>query len=74
MSNDKIPIKNNEGYVDMTAHDALTNVMNQQKQDYADHRHWRLIRTLENVIDLMGYDLLNNIEVMDRKSGRIYKC
>lgn len=72
MCADKVPLRNAEGYLDLTAHDAITNVMN-EKRDEADYRHWRLIKTLTNLIDLMGYDLLSRIEVRDRKSGRTYR-
>jgi hypothetical protein len=73
MSGDKVPLRNEEGYLDLTAHDAMVNVMNEKRMDEADYRHWRLIKTLLNLIDLMGYDLLSRIEVRDRKSGRTYK-
>ena len=74
MSGDKVPIRNDEGYLDLTAHDAIVNVMNEQKRmDEPDYRHYRLIKTLLNLIDLMGYDLLSRIEVRDRKSGRVYR-
>ena len=75
MNDGGIPIRNPEGYLDLTAHDALTNVMREQtaQRDEADQRHYRLIKTLLNMIDLTGYDLLNRIEVRDRESGRIYR-
>lgn len=69
----KVPIKNPEGYVDLTAHDAITNILNLEDRDEADQRHYRLIRSLRNIIDLMDYDLLCRIEVKDRRSGRTYR-
>lgn len=75
MEDNKIPVRNSEGYLDLTAHDALTNVM-QEKQpamDGPDYKHWRLIKTLRNLIDLTGYDLLSRIELRDRESGRTYR-
>ena len=71
---EKLSVKNPEGYVDTTAYIALTNVLRQQQErDGPDQRHYRLIKTLLNAIDLMGYDLLNRIEVRDRDSGRVYR-
>lgn len=70
---DKVPLKNPEGYPDPTAHVAITKVLRETTFDEHDHRHWRLIKTLQNVIDLMDYDLLSRIEVRDRRSGRIYR-
>lgn len=74
MNDDGVPIRNPEGYLDLTAHDALTNVMREQaRRDEPDQRHYRMIKTILNLIDLMGYDLLNRIEVRDRDSGRTYR-
>ena len=71
----EVPLKNPEGYTDYTAYRALKNVMQPETvwRDPPDHRHWRLIKTLMNLIDLMDYDLLNRIELYDRKSGRTYR-
>ena len=74
-----VPLRNSEGYLDHTAYRAISNVMSPQQQwreperDAIDHKHWRLIKTLQNMIDLMGYDLLNRIELYDRQSGRTYR-
>lgn len=65
------PIKNPEGYVDETPHKAIANV-DAQERDGPDMRHYRLIRSLRNIIDLMDYDLIGRIEVRDRRSGRTY--
>lgn len=70
---DKVPLKNPEGYPDPTPHDALNNILKRRVMDEPDYRHWRLIKTLQNVIYLMDYDLLGRIEVRDRRSGRIYR-
>jgi hypothetical protein len=70
-----VPLRNSEGYLDHTAYKAISNVMQpeQRWRDPTDQRHWRLIKTLQNMIDLMGYDLLNRIELYDRQSGRTYR-
>lgn len=33
----------------------------------------RLIKTLKNMIDLAGYDLMARIEIKDRRTGRVYR-
>lgn len=74
MSN-KIPIRNSEGYMDPTTHDALTNVMRDQLAtcEDADARNNRLIKVIKSIVDIAGFDLLSRIEVRDRKTGRVYK-
>jgi len=66
-----IPYRNPEGYVDPTAHKALSSV--QAEQDEADQRCQQLIRALKTMIDLADYDLLARIEIRDRKTGRNYR-
>lgn len=66
-----IPFRNSEGYPDPTAYAAMTPI--QRQQDEADQRLTQLIRTLKNVIDLADFDLLERIEVRDRKTGRVYR-
>ncbi len=71
---DRIPIRNAEGYLDPTAHSALSNVMRaHDRQSEADQRPMQLIRALKGIIDLAGFDLLCRIEVRDRATGKIYK-
>lgn len=62
---------NPEGYADPTARDALEPIQREQLE--ADQRLARLIKTLKSAIDLAGYDLLNRIEVRDRRTGRCYR-
>lgn len=76
MSEDKIPIRNQEGYLDLTAHDALTNVLREQQvaqRDEIDTKTYRLFKMILVMLDLMGYDLLNRIEIRERESGRVYR-
>ena len=64
-----IPKRNPEGYLDLTAHDALSAIQAEE----ADQRTAKLIVTLKNTIELSGFDLLARIEVRDRETGRIYR-
>lgn len=67
----RIPLRNPEGYMDLTTHDALTNVM--RKTEEADLRCNRLIKSIKTVIDLADFDLVARIEVKDRRTGRTYR-
>ncbi len=71
----RVPLRNTEGYMDLTAHDALTNVMRdkQLELDEADLRCNRLIKSIKTVIDLADFDLVARIEVKDRRTGRTYR-
>ena len=63
--------KNAEGYSDPTAHNAITKVMREENEQ--QRRINALIGSLKFFIDLAGFDLLNRIEVRDRKTGREYR-
>ena len=67
----RIPLRNPEGYMDLTTHDALTNVMRETEE--ADLRYNRLIKSIKAVIDLADFDLVARIEVKDRRTGRTYR-
>lgn len=63
--------KNAEGYNDPTAHNAITKVIREENEQ--QRRVNALIGSLKSLIDLAGFDLLNRIEVRDRKTGREYR-
>lgn len=67
----RIPLRNPEGYMDLTTHDALTNVMRETEE--ADLRCNRLIKSIKTVIDLADFDLVTRIKVKDRRTGRTYR-
>lgn len=67
----RIPLRNPEGYMDLTTHDALTNVMRETEE--ADLRCNRQIKSIKTVIDLADFDLVARIEVKDRRTGRTYR-
>lgn len=81
MSNDRIPYKNPEGYPDPTAYEALSAAMAAMNANTTEPprltsdevKTQRLIKTLKNMIDLAGYDLIARIEIKDRTTGRIYR-
>lgn len=65
------PRKNAEGYDDPTAYRALRNIMKQESDP--EKRLNALVATLKYIINLAGFDLLNRLELRDRKSKRVFK-
>lgn len=63
--------KNEDGYFDPTAHDAMSAV--QGEQDEADRRAKSAVYAVKIMLDLAGFDLLERIEIRDRKTGRYYR-
>lgn len=64
------PHKNNEGYNDPTAYHGTKNAMQGDKDE---KRVSTLIGAIKGLIDLAGFDLLNRIEIRDRRTGREYR-
>lgn len=61
------PWENQSRCKDPTAY-AATKAVSEEEE-----RVNELIRILKNTIRLTGFELLNRIELRDRKSGRIYR-
>lgn len=59
--------ENKSGCKDPTAY-AATRAVSEEEE-----RANELVRILKNTIRLTGFELLNRIELRDRKSGRIYR-
>ena len=64
---DGIPRRNPEGYLDLTAHEALTNAME------LDNRVNKLIKVLKGMIEIAGFELVARIEIKDKDSGRVFR-
>lgn len=67
----KIPYRNSEGYADPTAYSALEPIA--QEEAALEAKTNFLIKVLKFVANEAGYDVLNRIELKDRKTGRIFK-
>lgn len=65
------PWKNAEGYSDPTAYAALKSIGQEEAEQ--QQRVSALVRALKYVIDVAGFDLLNRVELKDRKTGRVYR-
>ena len=63
--------KNKEGYSDPTAYAGMSKILREEAE--AQLRVNALIGSVKSLIDLAGFDLLNRIEVRDRKTGRDFK-
>lgn len=65
------PWKNAEGYADPTAYEGLKPVIREETE--RQKRLNTLIFVLKYIISLSGFELLNRIELKDRKTGREYR-
>lgn len=65
------PWQNGEGYADPTAYEGLKPIIQEEVEQ--QKRVNNLIFVLKYIIRLAGFDLLNRIEIKDRKTGREYR-
>jgi len=61
---------NASGCPDPTTYEAIKNVMREEK---IENRVAFLIRILKAIIRESGFELLNRIELVDKKSGKVFK-
>lgn len=65
------PWENAEGYNDPTAYNGTKNII--REEDEQQKRVNTLIFVLKYIIRLAGFELLNRIELKDRRTGRDYR-
>lgn len=65
------PWQNGEGYADPTAYEGLKPIIQEEAEQ--QKRVNNLIFVLKYIIRLAGFDLLNRIEIKDKKTGREYR-
>lgn len=65
------PWENAEGYSDPTAYEGLKTIIQEEAEQ--QKRVNNLIFVLKYIIRLAGFDLLNRIEIRDKKTGREYR-
>lgn len=63
--------KNNEGYQDQTAGQALKRVSAEERR--RDGEVGILINMLKQIISLAGFELVGRIELKDRQTGKEYR-
>lgn len=62
--------RNAEGYVDPTAYVALKSIANDEK---TEKKAAYLVSVLKFIIRESGFELINRIELKDKKSGRTFR-
>jgi len=67
LGNKKDPKRNEKGYSDPTAYEAL------KRLEDEDERFHKLLYSIRNICDLAGYDLGERIVLVDRRNGRIWR-
>ena len=67
----KMPYRNSEGYTDPTAHTALEPIA--QEEAALESKVNFLVKVLKFIANEAGFDVLNRIELCDRKTGRVFK-
>lgn len=65
------PWQNGEGYADPTAYEGLKPVIRGETEQ--QKRLNTLIFVLKYIIQLAGFELLNRIEIRDKRTGREYR-
>lgn len=65
------PRKNAEGYSDPTAYEGLKPIIEEENALYREM--YNLIKVLKYIIDKSGFELVNRIEIKDKKTGKVFK-
>ncbi len=63
--------RNSEGYKDPTAYQAMSNIIREENE--RQRRVSALVSAIKVIVNLAGYDLINRIELRDRKTGQEYR-
>ena len=67
----KDPRKNAEGYTDPTAYNGMKKVV--KEEDDADKRASELVGVLKFIIRAAGFELIERIQLKDKRTGRVYR-
>ncbi len=65
------PRRNSEWYLDPTAHEALEALSKAEEE--RQKRVKSLVYAVKSIINLAGFELLNRVELRDKKTGKEYK-
>ena len=65
------PYQNAEGYADPTAFEALKPII--QEENELERKVNFLIKVLKFIVSESGFELLNRIEIKDKKSGKEFR-
>ena len=64
------PIKNEEGYMDLTPHDAIENIDREAKEKA---RVAKLIHTVQYICSIAGFYVDERIVLRDKVTGRVWR-
>lgn len=64
------PLRNCEGYMDLTPHDAIENI-EAEKRD--EERKNKLIKHIFYICDLAGFRVKNRLVLENKITGKVYK-
>lgn len=67
------PIRNQEGYMDLTRHDAVENITREEREKREAARVTKLVHTIFYICNVAGFDVVDRIVLKDRKTGRVWR-
>lgn len=68
--NEDNPIRNEEGYMDLTPHDAIENI-DREEREHA--RVAKLIHTVQYICSIGGYWIDERIVLRNKRTGKVWK-
>lgn len=66
----KNPKLNESGCMDLTAFNAITNVVKEEKNN--EMKVSELIKVIKYIVDVSGFEIVNRIGIKDKKTKKIY--
>lgn len=67
------PLKNEEGYMDLTPHDAIENITREEREKREAARVTKLVHTLFYIINMAGFELGERIVLVDKRTGKVWR-
>ena len=71
VGNRELPTRNDEGYMDKTAYNAIKNI--QPPTDAESERFNKLLHSIRNICDLAGFRIDNRIVLIDKETDRVWR-
>lgn len=75
MNDDKLSMRNSEGYMDLTAYEAIKRADAEAAEKAAGEleRFKKLLHTIFHVCEIAGFKVVGRIELIDLRTGREWK-
>lgn len=71
------PLKNEEGYMDLTPHDAIENIDREERAKEQEKREaarvTKLVHTLFYICNMAGFDVAERIVLVDKRTGKVWR-